>query len=98
MKNIFLMLMILSCAKHPKSYILSLSSNPPEAGTAKGGGVYNLGSSVTITADTKLNSGYTFTNWIDVSNGKVITTDKIYTFSIYSNKILSARFARSAAD
>ncbi|MDP2338115.1 MAG: hypothetical protein Q8N05_17060, partial [Bacteroidota bacterium] len=95
-KIIFLMLMILSCTKPAKTCMVSLSSNPPAAGTTKGAGEYNVGSSVTVTAEA--NSGYTFTNWIDVSNGKVLTTDRSYIFSISGKTILSARFASTAKD
>ncbi|MHB1688960.1 MAG: Ig-like domain-containing domain, partial [Ignavibacteriaceae bacterium] len=45
------------------SYTVTLSSNPVAGGTTSGGGTYNSGSSVTVTAAP--NAGYTFTNWTE---------------------------------
>jgi len=95
-KYILIILMFLSCTKPEETYTVSLSSNPSGAGTTKGEGAYKAGSTVTVTSDT--NSGYTFSSWINVSNGKVISTDKSYTFSIIGNKMLSAQFSANAAD
>jgi hypothetical protein len=67
---------------------VTLSSNPVAGGTTTGGGTYNLGSSVTITATP--NSGYIFTNWTE--NGVVRSTNSIYQFTISGNRVLVANF------
>ncbi len=72
----------------PTQYSVSLSSNPSNGGTTSGGGTYNSGSSVTVTATP--NSGYTFTNWTE--NGVQVSTSSSYTFLISSNKTLVANF------
>lgn len=46
-----------------KKYTLTLKVTPTGAGTVRGGGTYNEGSTVTITATP--NSGYKFVNWSD---------------------------------
>ena len=69
-------------------YSVNLSSNPSNGGTTSGGGTYNSGSSVTITATP--NSGYTFTNWTE--NGSAVSTSSSYTFTISGNRTLVANF------
>lgn len=99
MKNaiiIFLLMMTQSCTKSANKYLVSLSSIPSATGITQGSGEYEDGSVVTVTAEA--NSGYTFTNWSDVSNGNVLTTEKSYTFSISGNRTLLARFAGTSAD
>ena len=71
------------------SYLVTLSSNPAAGGTTSGGGSYNSGASVTVTATP--NSGYTFTNWTD--NGTVVSTSASYQFNINTNRTLVANFA-----
>lgn len=70
-------------------YIVTLSSNPAAGGTTNGGGTYNSGSSVTITATA--NSGYAFTNWKE--NGTAVSTNASYQFTISGNRTLVANFA-----
>ena len=72
----------------PTQYTVSLSSNPSNGGTTSGGGTYNSGSSVTVTATS--NSGYTFTNWTE--NGTQVSTSSSYTFTISSSRTLVANF------
>jgi len=69
-------------------YTVTLSSDPAAGGTTGGGGTFNPGSSVTVTATA--NSGYTFTNWIE--NGSPVSTDASYTFTINGNRTLVANF------
>ncbi len=70
-------------------YSVSLSSNPTNGGTYTGGGLYNSGSSVTVTATP--NNGYTFTNWTE--NGTIVSTSANYTFTITNNRSLVANFS-----
>ena len=70
-------------------YTVALSSNPTAGGTTSGGGTFNSGSSVTITATA--NTGYTFANWTE--NGNVISVNASYTFTLSSNRTLVANFS-----
>ncbi|MCJ7553083.1 MAG: ice-binding family protein [Ignavibacteriaceae bacterium] len=70
------------------TYTVTLSSNPTAGGTTSGGGTFNSGSSVTVTATA--NSGYTFTNWIE--DGTEVSTDSSYTFIITEDRTLVANF------
>ena len=74
-------------------YTVTLSSNPIAGGTTSGGGTFNSGSSVTITATA--NNGYTFTNWTE--NGNVISVNANYTFALSTNRTLVANFTAAAA-
>ena len=69
-------------------YTVALSSNPTAGGTTSGGGTFNSGSSVTITATA--NNGYTFTNWTE--NGNVISVNASYIFTLSANRTLVANF------
>ncbi|MBN2011035.1 InlB B-repeat-containing protein [candidate division KSB1 bacterium] len=67
---------------------VTLSLNPSAGGTTNGGGTFNSGSSITITATA--NAGYTFTKWTE--NGSALSTDASYTFTITGNRTLVANF------
>jgi hypothetical protein len=70
-------------------YTVTLSSNPLLGGTTNGGGTFNSGASVTVTASP--NVGYSFTNWTE--NGNPVSTNASYTFTISGNRTLVANFA-----
>ena len=70
-------------------FAVILSSNPTIGGTTAGSGLYNAGSSVTVTANP--NIGYTFINWTD--NGVVASTSSNYTFPLNANRTLIANFS-----
>jgi len=70
-------------------YILSASG---ANGTITGGGTYQAGSSVTITATP--NAGYVFTGWTGDASG---TTNPL-TFVMTANKVIGATFSALAAD
>ncbi|PKL83504.1 MAG: hypothetical protein CVV24_04645 [Ignavibacteriae bacterium HGW-Ignavibacteriae-3] len=72
-------------------YTVSLSSNPLIGGTTSGGGSFNSGALVTVTATP--NSGYTFTSWTE--GVTIASSNANYTFTITSNKILVANFTAS---
>ncbi|PKL83212.1 MAG: hypothetical protein CVV24_06055 [Ignavibacteriae bacterium HGW-Ignavibacteriae-3] len=73
----------------PTQYSVTLSSIPAIGGTTSGGGTFNSGASVTVTATP--NSGYTFTNWTE--GGTQVSTSSSYNFSISGNRTLVANFA-----
>ena len=68
---------------------ITLSSSPISGGSTSGGGTYNSGQSVTVTASPY--SGYSFTNWKEGSN--VVSTNASYTFTISGNRTLVANFS-----
>ena len=69
-------------------YTVTLTRNPLAGGTATGGGTFNSGASVTVTASP--NVGYTFTNWTEGVN--IVSTNANYTFTILGNRALVANF------
>ncbi len=71
------------------NHTVTLSSIPSAGGTTSGGGTFNSGSSVTVTATPNL--GYIFTNWTE--SGTVVSTNQSYQFTITGNRTLVANFA-----
>lgn len=69
-------------------YTITTSSNPPNGGTTSGGGIYNAGSNITLTAAPT--AGSTFINWTE--NGNVVSTSASYSFIVNSNRNLVANF------
>lgn len=65
-------------------YTLSLSVSPSGSGTVSGGGEYDAGSNVTITATA--NNGYQFSQWSDGN------TDSTRVINLNSNLSLTAQF------
>ena len=72
----------------PTKYSVVLSSNPAAGGTTLGGGTFNKGTSVTVTATPS--STYTFTNW--TKNGTIVSTLSSYPFTLNANTTLVANF------
>jgi hypothetical protein len=70
-------------------YTVTLSSSPAAGGTTNGGGTFNSGSSVTVTATP--NAGYVFTDWTE--NAASVSTNATYTFTLSGNRTLVANFA-----
>ncbi len=67
---------------------ISLSSIPAIGGNTTGGGTYNSGTLVTVTATP--NAGYSFINWTE--NGIIISTNANYQFTLTVNRKLAANF------
>lgn len=65
---------------------ITTSTNPSTSGSVSGGGTYNIGNSVTLTATP--NSGYVFLNW----SGDTSATGSSLTFTANSNKTITANF------
>ena len=76
-------------ANFTAQYAVTLSSLPLAGGTTTGGGTFNAGTSVTITAVPSV--GYTFTNWTEA--GIAVSPLKEYTFPLTMSRILVANFA-----
>jgi uncharacterized repeat protein (TIGR02543 family) len=73
----------------PITYTVAVSSNPLIGGTTTGGGTFNVGASVTVSAVP--NAGYTFTNWTE---GLVVaSTNANYLFTLAGNRTLVANYA-----
>lgn len=68
--------------------VVTLSVNESARGTATGGGTYDVGSQVTVTATS--NSGYFFACWSD--GIKIVSTNASYTFAVESDITLTALF------
>ncbi len=75
-------------------YAVVLSSNPAEGGVTTGGGLFNTGAGVTVTATP--NFGYTFKNWTE--GLAIASTDSIYAFQLDASRILVANFTAKAAE
>ena len=70
-------------------YVVSVAVDPAGGGTVSGGGTYQEGASVTVTASAA--DGYSFTAWKE--NGTTVSTSASYTFTANSNRTLTAVFA-----
>lgn len=70
--------------------VVGLSSNPAEGGTTTGGGAYDTGTEVTVTAIP--NDGFTFINWTEGESMTVASTDATYAFQLTASINLVANF------
>ena len=73
----------------PIPYTVSVSSNPLAGGLTSGGGIFNSGASVMVTAIP--NVGFTFTNWTEGIN--IVSTSANYLFTLAGNRTLVANYA-----
>lgn len=71
-----------------ETYQVNVMANPVAGGTVSGGGTYNHGQSVTVSA--LANTGYVFQYWTE--NGDVVSLNTNYSFSITSDRNLVAHF------
>ncbi len=71
-----------------QTYTVSTSASPAAGGTTSGGGTFNSGSSVTVTATA--NAGYSFVNWTEGANA--VSTSASYAFTLSANRTLVANF------
>jgi hypothetical protein len=75
-------------------HTLTLYSSPAEGGTVSGGGTYNDGTTVTMSATP--NSGYAFKEWRQGSvDGLVSSTNKSVSFVLHENAIFYAIFVKT---
>lgn len=70
-------------------YSITTSANPSAGGTVTGGGNYNIGQSVTVTATP--NQNWNFLNWTE--NSVPVSTSPAYTFNASANRNLVANFS-----
>lgn len=76
------------------TYTVTVLAAPSNGGNVSGGGTFNSGQLITVTATP--NSGWTFTNWTE--NGSPVSSNANYQFSITSNRSLSANFTNSGGN
>lgn len=75
--------------KYVPSYTITTDVDPSGAGTASGGGTFEDGQSVTLTASAA--DGYEFAAWRE--NGSNVSTSATYTFTASANRTITAVFA-----
>ncbi len=75
------------------AYTVTTSSSPLAGGVTNGGGIFTLGSSVTVNAIA--NSGYVFHAWLE--GGSPVSSSASYTFTIASSRNLVAQFTAQPA-
>ena len=71
-------------------YNITTTANPTNGGTTSGGGIFTLNQSCSVHATP--NTGYYFVNWTENSN--IVSTDTNYTFTVTSNRNLTANFTQ----
>lgn len=71
-----------------QSYNITTNADPTEGGTVTGGGNYTHGQNCTLSATA--NEGYDFVSWRE--NGNVVSTETEYSFTVTSNRTLTANF------
>jgi hypothetical protein len=72
----------------PAEYTVEVRASPSADGVVSGGGTFFGGSLQTVTATP--NTGRTFFHWTE--NGRVVSTDEIYSFTLDGNVTLVADF------
>ncbi|MBL7903936.1 MAG: M6 family metalloprotease domain-containing protein [Bacteroidales bacterium] len=72
------------------NYTIAVSAEPSQAGTVTGGGIYTSGSTATLEA--LVNEGWEFINWTE--NGMVVFAGNVYSFTVTSDRILTANYIR----
>ncbi|MBR2903381.1 MAG: InlB B-repeat-containing protein, partial [Clostridia bacterium] len=73
------------------TYTITVNKNIAEAGMVGGGGVYEHGTSVTLTANT--NAGYTFEGWYDGETQ--LSTNEGYNFTANADRTITAKWTKN---
>jgi hypothetical protein len=73
-----------------QQYAISTSSKPSNGGSTSGGGNYNSGNTVTVSA--AANSGWNFINWTE--NGNQVSANSTFSFTANSDRDLVANFSQ----
>ena len=73
------------------SFTVELAATPEEGGSVAGGGTFDYGETVTVTATPM--PGYHFVSWTE--NGEEVSTEADYSFSIEADRLLTANFVRN---
>ncbi|MCC6361577.1 MAG: hypothetical protein IT450_22815 [Phycisphaerales bacterium] len=74
------------------AYTITTAASPTYGGVTGGGGTFNSGQTVTVTATP--NANYTFTSWTEF--GAVVSVSPNYSFAASANRALTANFAIDA--
>ena len=77
----------------PTQYTITATANPVTAGNVTGGGTYNEGATVTLTATPA--SGYHFVNWTNNLNTDIVTENP-YTPTAAADVTYTANFAKNS--
>lgn len=72
----------------PAQHLVEVSAAPANAGSASGGGLFNSGDLVSVTAAPA--AGHAFLNWTE--NGRVASVEENYSFALTVNRTLTANF------
>ena len=75
----------------PNEFQINVSANPSNGGIVTGAGVYNYGTTATLTATA--NTGFTFVNW--TKDGIEVSTNAIYSFTVIEAGSYVAHFVRN---
>ncbi|MFM8358334.1 MAG: InlB B-repeat-containing protein, partial [Verrucomicrobiota bacterium] len=75
-------------ANFTPQYTVATSASPAAGGSTSGGGTFNSGTSVTVSATA--NAGYAFANWTE--GGTVVSATASFTFTLVANRTLVANF------
>ena len=75
------------------TYTVTAGALPAQGGTTTGGGTFNEGTSVTVTATP--NAGYTFVSWTE--DGFVVSVAPSFTFDVASDRTLVANFTQGTS-
>jgi hypothetical protein len=75
----------------PVTGTIAVSASPDIGGTVAGGGVYNLGSPITVVATH--NPGYAFVNWTE--GGLQVSDSATYPFTVNGDRTLVANFVQT---
>ena len=75
----------------PNEFQINVSAQPSNGGTVTGAGVYNYGTTATLTATA--NTGFTFVNW--TKDGIEVSTDATYSFTVTEAGSYVAHFVRN---
>lgn len=73
---------------------ITVTANPAEGGEVTGGGIYDEGDGVTLTATP--NEGYTFTNW--TLNGEEVSTEASIDITVYEDAEYIANFESTSTE
>ncbi|MFZ4398774.1 MAG: InlB B-repeat-containing protein [Bacteroidales bacterium] len=73
----------------PNTYSIQASAIPANGGYVTGSGIYLNNQSCTLTANNY--TGFYFVNWTE--NGNLVSTNSSYTFSVTSNRNITANFS-----
>ncbi len=71
------------------TYAVVISSSPTTGGTTSGGGTFNYGTSVTVSATPS--TGYTFVNWTE--SGTVVSANTSHSFTLSTDRTFVANFS-----